>query len=132
VLDPDISQVIDRVEQYLNTASLALENRDPDSASSRAYYALYHMTVLLLRVVWGVERDRWDHPQLHKAFLDHFCKSGFRFSQDDGREWGDVMQARINADYWLEHLRHRTALRSVDKARRLVNKMKIEVGRYAN
>lgn len=79
----------------MSTARSALENDDPESAASRAYYALYHVTVLLLRVVRGIERDRWDHDELQKAFLDEFCKLHFRFSRTDGRDWGDVMDTKV-------------------------------------
>jgi uncharacterized protein (UPF0332 family) len=128
VLDPSIRLVVARSERFLNTASTALANGDPESAASRAYYALYHMTVLLLRVVRGIERDRWDHDQLQKAFLDEFCKLHFRFSRDDGREWGDVMDTRFTADYGRASLNRRHALRSLERAERLVAKMRREVG----
>ena len=85
------------------------------------------MTILLLKILKGIERDRWDHPQLHKEFLDQFCKLGFRFNQDDGDDWGVVMQARLKADYWREQLRPRSALEAVAKAQRLVAKMGDEV-----
>ena len=127
VQDPHIRQTIDRVETYLKTARLALENDDPESAASRAYYALYHMTILLLGVIRGIERARWDHDQLHKAFLDEFCKLHFRFSQDDGQEWRDVMYTRIDADYGREPLNSRRAFRSVERAERLIAKMRREV-----
>ena len=128
VHDPHTGQVIDRVETYLKTARLALENDDSESAASRAYYALYHMTILLLRVVRGIERDRWDHDQLQKAFLDQFCKLHFSFSRADGREWGDVMHTRIDADYGRDPLNSRHVQRSIEKAHRLIGKMRREVG----
>jgi uncharacterized protein (UPF0332 family) len=127
VLDPSIRLVVARSERYMNTARTALATGDPESAASRAYYALYHMTILLLRVVRGIERDRWDHDQLQKAFLDEFCKLHFRFSRDDGREWGDVMDTRFTADYGRVPLNHRRAQRSVERAERLIAKMRREV-----
>ena len=128
VLDPSIMPVVERSERFMNTASTALANGDPESASSRAYYALYHMTILLLRVVRGIERDRWDHDQLQKAFLDEFCKLHFSFSRADGREWGDVMDTRFTADYDRGPLNRRRALRSLERAERLIAKMRREVG----
>jgi uncharacterized protein (UPF0332 family) len=120
--------VVERSGRFLSTARAALENDDPESAASRAYYAPYHMTILLLSVVRGIERDRWDHDQLQKAFLDEFCKLHFRFSRDDGREWGDVMDTRFTADYDRGPLNRRRALRSLERAERLIAKMRREVG----
>ncbi|MEK7806372.1 MAG: HEPN domain-containing protein [Chloroflexota bacterium] len=125
--DPSTGLVIDRGERYLNTARLALENGDPESAASRAYYALYHVTILLLKIVKGIERDRWGHPQLQQAFLDEFCKLGFKFNRNDGDDWAEVMQARLKADYWRDQLTHRSAREAVAKAHRLVDKMRTEI-----
>ena len=80
MLDPRTEQVISKVERFLDTARSALENEDPESGASRAYYGLYYATLLLLPVVRAIERDRWDHEQLHRAFLDQFCKLGFACS----------------------------------------------------
>lgn len=126
--DQSTSLVIDRVERYLNTARLAIENGDPESAASRAYYALYHMTKLLLKIPKGIERDRWDHDQLQKAFLDEFCKLHFSFSRADGREWGYLMDTRFTADYDRDPLNRRRALMSLERADRLIAKMRREVG----
>jgi len=127
VQDPSVNWVVERSRRFLATARIALESGDPESAASRAYYALYHMTVLLLRVVRDIERDRWDHDQLHKAFLDEFCKLGFRFSRVDGQDWRDVMYTRIDADYGRTPLNRRRAQRCLEKAGRLIAKMRLEV-----
>ena len=101
--------------------------RDPESAASRAYYALYHMTVLLLRVVRGIERDRWDHDQLLNTFLHEFCRLHFKFSRSDGEDWAYVLRTRFMADYGRDPLTRRRAQRSVERAERLVNKMLLEI-----
>jgi len=131
VQDPHIRQTIDRVETYLKTARLVLENDDPESAASRAYYALYHMTILLLRVIRGIERDRWDHDQLHNAFLNEFCKLHFKFSQVDGTDWAYVLRTRFMADYDRDPLDTRRAHRAVERAAQLVSKMRLEILRDA-
>jgi hypothetical protein len=43
VLDPSTRRVTEKCERFLRTARTALDNGDPESAASRAYYALYHM-----------------------------------------------------------------------------------------
>ncbi len=131
VLDPSIMPVVERSGRYLNTAKTALANGDPESAASRAYYALYHMTILLLRVVRGIERDRWDHDQLHNAFLNGFCRLHFKFSQGDGTDWAYVLRTRFMADYDRDPLSRHRAQRAVDRAARLVSKMRLEILRDA-
>ena len=129
MLDPSISRAVDRSRRYLDTARMALDNGDPESAASRAYYALYHITILLLRVVRRVERRRWDHEQLHHAFLDEFCKPGFRFDRRDGDDWRYVKESRIDADYSRQNVTDASrARRALDRAEHLVEKMRMEVG----
>ena len=123
VLDPSIRRTVDRSRQYLNTARMALDNGDPESAASRAYYSLYHMTILLLRVVRGIERERWDHEQLHREFLDHFCRLGYLFGRQDGEDWDYVKNSRLEADYGESPLPPARARRAVERSRRLANDM---------
>ena len=115
----------------MNTASTALANGDPESAASRAYYALYHMTILLLRVVRARERDRWDHDQLLNTFLHEFCRLHFKFSRSDGEDWAYVLRTRFMANYDRDPLDTRRAQRAVERAARLVSKMRLEILRDA-
>ena len=131
MLDPRTRQVVAKSERFLNTGRWALENGDPESAASRTYYALYHMTILLLRLVRGRFRVRWDHDQLNNAFLDEFCKPGFRFSRRDGDDWGYIKGARLQADYGRPPLAHRRAQRSLERAEQLIAKKGVEVERNA-
>jgi len=123
LLDPRTEQVISKVERFLDTGRSALDNEDPESGASRAYYGLYHATVLLLRVVRAIERDRWNHEQLHRAFLDQFCKLGYLFQRQDGEDWAYVLETRFEADYGRTPLAPMRARRTVDRARRLVDDM---------
>ena len=127
VLDPSVQHAIGRAERFIATARLALENGDPDSTVSRVYYALYHMTILLLGVTRGISRGRWDHNELHGMFLDQFCKLSFKFNVDDGKDWGRVKDARIDGDYGRHAVSSRRAQGSVEQAQRLINKMRSEV-----
>ena len=44
-------------------AERALAEDDRETCISRAYYALYHLAILLLEVRASVERRRWDHER---------------------------------------------------------------------
>ena len=129
--DPSTGPVIDRVERYLNTARLAIENGDPESAASRAYYALYHMTILLLKILKGIERDRWDHDELLNTFLQEFCRLHFKFSRSDGEDWAYVLRTRFMADYDRDPLNRGRAQRAVERADRLVSKIQMEIAGHA-
>jgi len=107
----------------LDTATAALERGDSESAASRAYYALYHITVLLLRAIKGIERERWDHDQLHRAFLDQFCEVGYLFSRRDGRDWEYVKNSRIAADYDANPFPAMRGQRAIERARQLIGAM---------
>ena len=128
VLDPSVQHAIGRAERFIATARLALEHGDPESAVSRVYYALYHMTILLLGVTRGITRGRWDHNELHRMFLDQFCKLSFKFNVDDGEDWGRVRDARIDGDYGRHVVTTRRAQRSIERAQRLISKIRSEVG----
>ena len=123
LLDPRTEQTINKAVRFLNTATAALESGDSESAVSRAYYALYHITILLLRAVKGIERERWDHEQLHRAFLDQFCEVGYRFSRRDGRDWEYVKNSRIAADYHANPLSSIRGQRAIERARQLIEAM---------
>ena len=123
LLDPRTEQTISKVVRFLDTATAALVSGDAESAASRAYYALYHITVLLLRTVKGIERERWDHEQLHRAFLDQFCKVGYLFSRQDGRDWEYVKNSRIAADYHPNPLPPIRGQRAIARARQLIEAM---------
>ena len=123
MLDPSVRRTIERAEQYLQTARRALSEEDSDSSLSRAYYALYHMTVTLVDKRANQRRERWDHIELHKAFLDYFCKRGCLFNQQDGRDWDQAKETRMVADYGPGRISRRRAARLLEKIGQLVQKM---------
>ena len=123
MLDPRTEQIINKVVRYLDTATAALESGDSESAASRAYYALYHVTVLLLKTVKGIERERWEHEQLHRVFLDEFCKVGYLFRRQDGQDWEYVKISRIAADYGSNPMPAIRGQRAIETARRLIDGM---------
>ena len=108
---------------------MAQELGDPESAVSRAYYALYHTTIVLLEVVRNRTRERWAHDQLERAFLEEFCNPGFIFNARDGDTWKQARAVRIDADYRLDRLSQRTAQRILDRVEDLVTRMKYEIER---
>jgi len=128
MLDPSTGQVVTPAERYLATARLALDDGDSESAASRTYYALYHATILLLRLVRGITRERWDHDEMYGMFLEQFCKPGFRFNRRDGDDWARVKATRIAADYGRNLVNTRRAERSMARVERLVATIRVEVG----
>ena len=90
---------MDKAQRFLAAAQLAFEHGQYESAVSRAYYAAYHMVAWVLLERGNIDRERWDHIQLHKAFVESFCKKGFLFTAADGDLVKELQDERADADY---------------------------------
>lgn len=90
---------VEKADRFLQAAHLAYEHGHYETSVSRAYYAVFHLVAWVLLERRGVDRNRWDHVQLHKEFLDNFCKRGFLFSAADGDVVAKLLEARRHADY---------------------------------
>ena len=131
MLKPELNSVLGKADRFMQTARLAFADGDPESAVSRAYYGLFHVTAVLLAVVANRTRERWEHTQLEKAFLDEFASRGFRFSVRDGNTWKEAHLSRVTADYRVNELRARAAQRLLSRIEDLVARMKDEIQRSA-
>lgn len=131
MLKPELNSALVKADRFMQTARLAFADGDPESAVSRAYYGLFHVTAVLLEVVANRTRERWEHTQLEKAFLDEFASRGFRFSARDGNTWKEAHLSRVNADYRVDELRARAAQRLLSRIEDLVARMKDEIQRSA-
>lgn len=131
MLNPELNSALVKGDRFLQTARLAFADGDPESAVSRAYYGLFHVTVALLAVVANRTRERWEHTQLEKAFLDEFARRGFRFSARDGNTWKEARLSRITADYQVGELTTRAAERLLARVEDLAARMKDEIQRSA-
>lgn len=131
MLNPELNSALVKGDRFLQTARLAFADGDPESAVSRAYYGLFHVTVALLAVVANRTRERWEHIQLEKAFLDEFARRGFRFSARDGNTWNEARLSRITADYRVAELTTRAAERLLSRVEDLAARMKDEIQRSA-
>ena len=131
VLKPELNSALVKADRFMQTARLAFADGDPESAVSRAYYGLFHVTAVLLEVLANRTRERWEHTQLEKAFLDEFASRGFRFSARDGNTWKEAHLSRVTADYRVDELRARAAQRLLSRIEDLVARMKDEIQRSA-
>jgi uncharacterized protein (UPF0332 family) len=114
---------INKVQRFLSTAQLALDDGDADSCVSQAYYAVFHAIILLFEAR-GNTRERWSHTEVHKVFLLEFCNRGYLgFSKRDADTLGELQQARLDADYGLTAINLVRAERLLRKAASLFIKV---------
>lgn len=111
-------------ETFLQTADYLFENKYYKDCISRAYYAVYHITIALLAVKADIVQRRWDHDELHKAFLDNFFKRGFLFNAKDGEVFSELMNQRFDVDYHMKTSNRKGAERLLNKAKALIKKVK--------
>jgi uncharacterized protein (UPF0332 family) len=103
-------------ERALTSASLALRNRDCDTAVNRSYYAMFDIVrAALLRT--GIAED--DMPRTHGGVSDVFWRSAVQSGQIDphlGAELSRTESLRIQADYTGVEIDPETAAGAVEKA----------------
>ena len=105
-------------------SQLLFDNGYYEDSISRAYYALYHMVKAVMAAKASIVRARWDHYELHKSFLDNFCKRGFIFNKDDGKTFGTLLTLRNNADYFKANLTKKEVHGHLRDAESLLKKIK--------
>ena len=123
---------INKVQRFLSTAQLALDDGDADSCVSQAYYAVFHAIILLFEARGNVLRGRWSHIEVQKVFSLEFCNRGYLgFSKRDADTLVDLQQARLNADYGLNVIDLVRAERLLRKAASLLPRFvrRSEMGR---
>lgn len=86
---------LERSAQCLDEARILLGASRPEGATSRLYYALYHVVVALL-LTEGIE------PRTHSGVVSllgqHFVRTG-RMSAEDARLLARIQKYRHEADY---------------------------------
>jgi|GEM_PF-4824897 len=130
----DIALRLEKAETFWTTAR-ALQRRDPDSAISRAYYAVYHSCVaLLLARVLQRETDESIRARNHREILTLTGREfGLQMDQMRVRRgYGStfteslwrIAAARSDADYGLDRNSELMARTEIQFARRVVTAVK--------
>ena len=114
---------IGKAQRFLAAGRLARDNQHWETCVSRGYYAIYHLVVAVLIVRRGVDASQWRHAAVRDAFIEHFCKPGYFFSDQDGKDMTRLLEDREDADYHDVTFNDRRARRSFEKAETLANKV---------
>jgi hypothetical protein len=78
--------------------------------------------IRLLEARANLRRKRWDHDEVRAAFDTHFANRGFLFSRRDAEDFGQLLAARLAADYDMGPT-PRIARRSLLASRRFIERI---------
>lgn len=111
---------LDRAQEALEAAQACLEKRLYQSATSRAYYAMFWAAQAALATV-GVKRSEWSHAALQASFVNELVRRRKSFAAVFGQHFNRALQLRLDADYRLKGVSQRQATQSVSWAREFVS-----------
>ena len=89
---------LERAQSSLQAARLCLEARHFDSAASRAYFAMFMMTICALESR-GIKRSEWTHKGVHSDFVFNFVRSRKIVPASFASALPTAMEIRHIADY---------------------------------
>lgn len=112
-----------KADECYRAARLAFDHDLWETAISRAYYGLFHLVSEVMAQNANRYEQRWNHRQLHNAFIDNFCKRGFLLSRQDGETYGLLREERLAADYGNPAFSQRRAARAMRRAEELHKKL---------
>jgi uncharacterized protein (UPF0332 family) len=91
----EIKSLFARSQRYIKSAGLLIEDKDYESATSRAYYAMFYVTEALL-LTKGMSFS--SHKAVLSAFGEHFVKTGV-FKKDLTKALTRAFEKRQVSDY---------------------------------
>ncbi len=118
---------LDRAHESLRAAQLCLREACINSATSRAYYAMFQAAQIALRVV-RVERTEWTHGALQAAFVTELIRRRKVYPAAFADYLSSGLHSRQLADYSTNGVSRRVAQRLVRRAATLVSAVQKEVG----
>src|SRR5262245_44003432 len=92
---------LDRAREALEAAAVCLERRLYQSATSRAYYAMFWAAQAAL-AHRGIRRSEWSHPALQASFVTELIRRRKRYPALLGQRLNRGLQLRLDADYRLK------------------------------
>jgi uncharacterized protein (UPF0332 family) len=110
-------QLLEKARRALETAKRAMRDGDTETASDRAYYAVYYAAWALLDSR-GAPRPK-THRGLIAEFSRLFVKDG-PLDTSDGAVLSRLENLRLVADYTLEMVPESDAMRAVEEASRFI------------
>ena len=115
-----------KAEESLNAAELCYAQGFYNSATNRAYYAMFQAAQVALETA-GFMRPEWSHAGLHATFANELTRRRKQFAPVLARDLPIVQELRHTADYRNHHLSARQTTRALSKAREFVQAIKRSV-----
>ena len=110
---------IERAQEGLPAAQLCLEKNLFNSATSRAYYAMFWAAQAALAAI-GDRRSEWSHRILQSTFVTELVRRRKRYPNHFGSQFNKTLRLRIEADYRWGGISRKNATRAVGWAREFV------------
>jgi uncharacterized protein (UPF0332 family) len=110
---------LDRAQESLQAAELCLREQFFNSATSRAYYAMFQAAQVALRVA-HIGRTEWTHSALQAAFVTELIRHRKRYPGAFAEYLSSGLHFRQLADYSAGGVSRRVAQRMVRRAATLV------------
>ena len=94
-----MNEYLRKAEEALKSARILLDAQDHTGAANRAYYVVFHAARAAVAHVAAVQPTKIKtHQGLRRLFELHIVKPGL-ISRDIARNFNDIEQTRIAADY---------------------------------
>src|SRR5712691_6113644 len=117
---------LNRAREALEAAQVCVERKLYQSATSRAYYAMFWAAQAALAHV-GVKRSEWGHPALQASFVTELIRRRKRYPALLGQYFNRALQLRLDADYRFKGVSQSQATQAVRWAEAFIAAITAEV-----
>lgn len=116
---------LERAHESLRAAELCLREHLVNSATSRAYYAMFQAAQVALQAN-HIGRSEWTHSALQAAFVTELTRRRKLYPGAFGEYLSSALHARHLADYSAGGVSRRVAQRTVRRATTIVGAVQKE------
>ena len=106
---------LNKSKENLKAAQLLLENRYFNASANRSYYAAFHASLAALTQT-SLTLDRISHEAVQSNFVSEFIHKRKVYPNHIKAYLADLQVVRNDADYKIESLSEKIALRQLKKA----------------
>jgi uncharacterized protein (UPF0332 family) len=118
--------MLEKAEESLKAAQFCLDRGLYNSATSRAYYAMYQAVEVALNNA-GFHRSEWSHPGLQATFSNELIKRRKLYSSVFSRYINRALELRIIADYRKISISQRQGAQAARWAEEIVQQVRKKV-----
>lgn len=116
----------EKAEESLRAAQLCLDRRLYNSATSRAYYAIYQAVEVALNEA-GFHRKEWSHSGLQATFANELVRRRKLYPSLFSRYVNRALELRIVSDYREISISHRQSTQATQWAVEILQHVKERV-----